>query len=210
MDSEHLVAHIKAMPTEEVDTELTPMERAMVPHWNCLTSALVCREEGVAESEVHKHIANLLEDVQTLPLNKALDHETVPGHPPMRETIQTFFLLLEYLKAVSVFCTMATEINSKKRRGTKTAQKDIDRISSIVKTQFKDLQEHARRQKGKVSRKAIEQFVCQGEVGQILKKCLGRIIDGETSGPLPSSLVEKIHASALDTWDGVLKVKIGR
>lgn len=209
--------------------ELTDMEIKMLPCWEALgrvaNSTLQSPPDKsvstnkTAARDFEHYLSTFQTSLENTPIHHALDHETIPGRPPISRTLETYFLIFDYLKSAWSFTLAAIDISKSRRPGRKISMPVLDKIRDVIKSHFEALQTHARRQKSKVSARALETFMLSssssnstingGSTSGEKSVVAEQLAADDTRKDLFGHFAGVVAASAEDAWDGVLKVRLG-
>jgi N-terminal acetyltransferase B complex non-catalytic subunit len=187
---------------EAGSNELTPTEKALAKPWAQLlqaTKSLLGTNETKADAGLLDRLATSIQELAT---SDILGKQKASGLPPSSYTLQPYFLLLDFIRSAAFFCNVATEIEKKKRQGNRLPPQPVQRIRDAVAKHFAALQTLAREQKAKIDGRDMVQALREGETGDAMA-------EAQFLSQGIRAFATKAEASALDAWEGVLKVRLG-
>ena len=217
-------ASLLAMPMESSNkasfpsdpaVTFTSTEAALFRPWTSL-HRVVCQItlQTSHDDSLVALMADLIDLLQSMTLtNLITTTQSIPCRMPIAETIQSHFLLSDYLKTVSLLCIVATDINKSRRQGQKTDQGTIDRIRRAAEDLFNRLQEQAKQHRSSIDAKAVERWMIEngGKVTERMLQAFGSgqgARNGEIGEGMVRHLAEEVARSAEDAYDGVLRVRL--
>ncbi|KAI5196967.1 hypothetical protein E4T38_08217 [Aureobasidium subglaciale] len=182
--------------------ELTPTEKALAKPWAQLlqaTKSLLGTNEIKPDAGLLDRLAKSTQELST---SDILGIQKASGLPPSSYTLQPYFLLLDFIRSAAFFCNVATDVEKKKRQGNRLPPQPVQRIRDAVAKHFVALQTLAREQKAKIDGRDMVQALREGTTGDAMAEAafLSQGI---------RTFATKAEASALDAWEGVLKVRLG-
>lgn len=187
---------------ESDTTDFTPTEKSLAKTWAQLlqaTKSLLAVDTTKVDASQLERLASSL---QQLSPSDILGTQVSSGLPPSSHALQPYFLLLDLFRSAALFCNVSAEVEKKKRPGNRLPPQPIQRIRDTVAKHFAALQKLAREQKAKVDGRDMVQALREGATGDA-------VAEAEGLGQGLRAFATKAEASALDAWDGVLKVKLG-
>ncbi|THX39673.1 hypothetical protein D6D10_04100 [Aureobasidium pullulans] len=187
---------------EAGDKELTPTEKSLAKPWAQLlqaTKSLLGTNETKPDTGLLDRLATSISELSP---SDMLGTQTSSGLPPSSYTLQPYYLLLDLLRSSAFFCNIATEVEKKKRQGNRLPPQIIQRVRDAVAKHFSALQTLAREQKAKIDGRDMVQALREGVTGDAMA-------EAEFLSQGIRNFANKAEASALDAWEGVLKVRLG-
>ncbi|KAI4735726.1 hypothetical protein E4T50_13757 [Aureobasidium sp. EXF-12298] len=187
---------------EAGSSELTPTERSLAKPWAQLlqaTKSLLGTNETKPDAGLLDRLAT---SIQQLSTSDILGVQKSSGLPPSSFTLQPYFLLLDLIRSAAFFCNVATEVEKKKRQGNRLPPQPIQRIRDAVAKHFAALQTLAREQKAKIDGRDMVQALREGATGDAMA-------EAQFLSQGIRAFATKAETSALDAWEGVLKVRLG-
>lgn len=182
--------------------EFTATEKALAKPWAQLlqaTKALLAADETKPDSA---QLDRLASSIQQLAISDILKAQSSSGPPPSSDTLQPYFLVLDLIRSAALFTNVAAEVEKKRRPGNRLPPQPVQRIRDAVAKHFASLQKLARDQKAKIDGRDMVQALREGATGDAIS-------EADFLGKGLRDFANKAEASALDAWDGVLKVKLG-
>ena len=189
------------------EASLTPMEAMLLPYWELLsTAALLATHSPTQLTAVNVSGISLptisdriLAGLDSLPIAYATT--PTPGPVPMAASLQNHFLLFDLLKATHLFADRASTSATK----PSVPRKTLEGIRRRVLDLFTQLQAHAKRERVKATS-------CAGDVVKVMLRegVFDVMMEKGTFGEELSAWSGRIEQSAVDAWDGVLRVKMGK
>lgn len=187
---------------EAGSNELTPTEKSLAKPWAQLliaTKSLLGTNELKADDGLLDRLATSIQELST---SEILGKQRASGLPPSSYALQPYFLLLDFIRSAAFFCNATTEVEKKKRQGNRLPPQPVQRIRDAVAKHFAALQTLAREQKAKIDGRDMVQALREGETGDALA-------EAQFLSQGIRAFATKAEASALDAWEGVLKVRLG-
>ena len=204
----------------KADSSLTMMEANLVPIWETLGTATSNLPTVVASSQMTPPsqqdlptlVDRLHQDLDELPIDQVLSHDLTPGSPPNNALLQCYFLLFDLLMCLDLFCTTVSSANAKS--SPIVPKKTIDNLRQKARKFFDALQQHARKQRARLSVNATAEKLRMPYIGGEDTEEAEDELSAEEKEERKAEderIVEfsrTVVASAEDAFDGVLRVKM--